>query len=229
MRTVFEQEGIPVELRGNRPLLLDDGDSVWFVGRGKVDVFAGRTEDGEVVGARRHVLRMETGDVLLGMDPDGSERNLKLLAICIAGTRLYRLDLARFRDLATDSAFSKAVSDAVEQWVWELPAGKIDHQEPHIETAQRELEEEAGVQANDWHELGAMISSPGVFDELVYLYLAKDLKEVEQQPEEHEVFELHWIDFDEALDWAVTGKINDAKTVIALFRASQYLASNSMK
>ncbi|MCW9023495.1 MAG: NUDIX hydrolase [Gammaproteobacteria bacterium] len=114
---------------------------------------------------------------------------------------------------------------AVDQWVWELPAGKIDNQEPPLETAHRELEEEAGVQATFWHELGAMISSPGVFDELVYLYLAKELKLVEQQPEEHEVFELHWVDFVEALNWSVTGKINDAKTVIALFRASQYLAS----
>lgn len=112
---------------------------------------------------------------------------------------------------------------AVEQWVWELPAGKIDHNEPPLQTAQRELEEEAGVRAEHWQSLEKMISSPGVFDEIVHLYLARGLTAVEQQAEEHEVFELHWVAFEEALNWAISGKINDAKTVMALFRASQQL------
>ena len=114
---------------------------------------------------------------------------------------------------------------AVGGWVWELPAGKIDHKEPPSETASRELEEEAGVVAERWDELGYMISSPGVFDEKVWLYLARGLKAVEQQPEEHEVYELHWLDFNEALDWAYSGKISDAKTVIALARAENKLSS----
>ena len=111
----------------------------------------------------------------------------------------------------------------VDSWVWELPAGKIDDEEPPFETAKRELEEEAGVIANHWDELGYMISSPGVFDEKVYLYLAQDLKEVTQQPEEHEVFELHWLDFDEAIKLAFNGIISDGKTVVALTRAKNLL------
>ena len=107
----------------------------------------------------------------------------------------------------------------MDEWLWELPAGKIDHQEPPLETAHRELQEEAGVIAGSWQELGMSLSSPGVFSEKVWLYLASDLQQATQQPEEYEIFERHWLAFDEALDWAKSGKISDAKTVIGLFRA----------
>jgi len=109
------------------------------------------------------------------------------------------------------------------EWLWELPAGKIDNQEPPLETAQRELQEEAGVKADNWQELGMSLSSPGVFTERVWLYLARDLQACEQEPEEHEIFERHWLDFEEALAWAKSGKISDAKTVVGLFRAGCYL------
>lgn len=108
----------------------------------------------------------------------------------------------------------------LDEWVWELPAGKIDDEEPPLETARHELLEEAGVKAAQWEELGVSLSSPGVFKEKVWLYLARDLEHGEQQPEEHEIFERHWLDFNEALAWAKSGKISDAKTVIGLFRAA---------
>lgn len=111
----------------------------------------------------------------------------------------------------------------MDEWLWELPAGKIDDQEPPLATAQRELQEEAGMIAGSWRELGISISSPGVFTEKVWLYLAGDLQEVEQQVEEHEIFERHWIDFKEALRWAASGKISDAKTVVGLFRAAELI------
>ncbi|MDH5571645.1 MAG: NUDIX hydrolase [Gammaproteobacteria bacterium] len=126
-------------------------------------------------------------------------------------------------DNASRVCLLKQYRYVVNEWVWELPAGKIDDQEPSFETAKRELEEEAGVIAHHWDELGHVISSPGVFDEKVYLYLAQELEEVKQQPEEHEVFEIHWIDFDEALEWAYQGKISDGKTVVALARTRNLL------
>ncbi|HEB85880.1 MAG TPA: NUDIX hydrolase [Gammaproteobacteria bacterium] len=111
----------------------------------------------------------------------------------------------------------------MDEWLWELPAGKIDHQEPPLDTARRELQEEAGVTARQWLELGLSLSSPGVFSEKVWLYLAQELQPCAQQPEEYEIFERHWIEFEEALGWAKSGKINDAKTVVGLFRAASCL------
>jgi ADP-ribose pyrophosphatase len=111
----------------------------------------------------------------------------------------------------------------VRGWLWELPAGKIDHQEPPLQTARRELAEEAGISAGTWIPLGKMISSPGVFTEVVHLYLARDLKPVPQNREEHEILEVHWLSFQEALAWAHSGKIVDAKTLIALFRAKDLI------
>ena len=106
-----------------------------------------------------------------------------------------------------------------DEWLWELPAGKNDHNEPPLDTAQRELQEESGVRAAKWRELGFMISSPGVFTEKVYLYLAEELSMVAPNNEDHEVFDVHWIDLDQALQWAEQGDISDAKSVIGLYRA----------
>ena len=111
----------------------------------------------------------------------------------------------------------------LDQWLWELPAGKIDHNEPPLNTAQRELEEEAGIRAQAWQDLGFMVSSPGVFTEKVYLYLGTDLHSVSQNSEDHEVFDVHWIEMKQALQWAQGGEISDAKSVIALFRAANML------
>lgn len=108
---------------------------------------------------------------------------------------------------------------AVGGWLWELPAGKIDHREPPIETAVRELGEEAGVTASRWDELGDVISSPGVFTERIHLFLARDLQRAPASPDADEVFEVHWLPFAEALEWARSGDIVDGKTVIGLLRA----------
>jgi ADP-ribose pyrophosphatase len=106
-------------------------------------------------------------------------------------------------------------------WLWELPAGKLDPGEPPLTAAQRELQEEAGVRADRWEPLGKIISSPGVFTEVVHLFLARDLARVAANAEAHEVFEVHWVPFVEALAQARTGAILDAKTLAGLFRAER--------
>ncbi len=108
-------------------------------------------------------------------------------------------------------------------WLWELPAGKIDNREDPLLTARRELLEEGGVEAEQWHSLGRMHSSPGVFDEVIHLYLATVLSRTDQRLEDDELLEVHWLPLSEAVDWATSGKITDAKTVIGLFRAAAAL------
>lgn len=112
---------------------------------------------------------------------------------------------------------------AVASWLWELPAGKIDHGEPPEATARRELQEEAGCTAGRWQALGYLIASPGVFTERVWCYLATELQPVATAHEAEEVIEIHWLDFANALRMAMDGRITDAKTIVGLCRAAAVL------
>jgi 8-oxo-dGTP pyrophosphatase MutT (NUDIX family) len=104
-------------------------------------------------------------------------------------------------------------------WLWELPAGKLEPNEPPLVTAQRELVEEAGVSARNWESLGEVFSSPGVFAEVLHLFYATGIEADSAAHENAEVIEVHWVPFEEAHQWAIDGTIRDAKTVIALARA----------
>jgi 8-oxo-dGTP pyrophosphatase MutT (NUDIX family) len=104
-------------------------------------------------------------------------------------------------------------------WIWELPAGKIELREPPLETARRELVEEAGTSAQSWVSLGAYVSSPGVFTEIVHLYLARGLDCATMSHEAGELIEVHWIDLEQACTRALDGDINDGKTALGLLRA----------
>ena len=106
-----------------------------------------------------------------------------------------------------------------EGWIWELPAGKLEPNEPPLITAQRELVEEAGVSARQWDSLESYFSSPGIFTEVLHLYLATQIEPAVAAHEKAEVIEVHWMPFAEAYDWAVSGKIRDGKTAIGLVRA----------
>lgn len=107
-------------------------------------------------------------------------------------------------------------------WLWEIPAGKLDA--APLATAQRELQEEAGLLAGHWTSLGMMHSSPGIFSEVVHLYLARELSATARAPEPGEVMEVHWQPLAELVAWALDGRISDAKTIIALLRTRALLA-----
>lgn len=108
-------------------------------------------------------------------------------------------------------------------YIWELPAGKLEPQEAPAMTAARELVEEAGCEAASWQELGTYVSSPGVFTEIVHLYLARDLTPAPQAREAAEVFEIHWVPLADALRRAAEGDIRDGKSALGLWRASWLL------
>ena len=76
-------------------------------------------------------------------------------------------------------------------WLWELPAGKREAGEDPLHTAQRELEEEAGVRAAAWQPLGNAFTTPGFCDEVIHFYLARTLTEGTPRPESHEWLEHH--------------------------------------
>jgi 8-oxo-dGTP pyrophosphatase MutT (NUDIX family) len=108
-------------------------------------------------------------------------------------------------------------------WIEELPAGKLEPNEPPAATADRELMEEAGVKALEWNSLGTYVSSPGVFTEVVHLFLARNLTPVDSQHEPGESIEIYWVDFDAACRRAAQGEINDGKTALGLLRAQALL------
>lgn len=110
-------------------------------------------------------------------------------------------------------------------WLWELPAGKIDPGESPLATATRELAEEAGVTAADWTDLGFLHSSPGVFTEVIHLYLARGLESQGHDHGPEEIIEVHWLPLNQALDWCNDGTITDAKTLIGLYRADALIRS----
>jgi len=117
---------------------------------------------------------------------------------------------------------------AVSGWLWELPAGRIEAGEPPVDTARRELAEEAGVGARTWQPLGVMVSSPGVFTERVHLFLATGLEPAVIDREADEVLEVHWVPLSRAyraaLDGAVAGlPISDAKSALGIVRAAATL------
>jgi ADP-ribose pyrophosphatase len=106
-------------------------------------------------------------------------------------------------------------------WLWELPAGKLEPNEPPLVTAQRELGEEAGISARHWRSLGTVLSSPGVFSERLHLFLADGLAPAPSALEHAEVIEVHWISLALACDWALDGTITDCKTALGLLRARE--------
>lgn len=105
-------------------------------------------------------------------------------------------------------------------WLWELPAGKLEPNEPPLHTAQRELVEEAGVSASRWESLGTYLSSPGIFTEVLHLFLATEVQPAQVAHEHAEVIEAHWIPFNQAHQWAIDGTLRDGKTAIGLIRAA---------
>ncbi len=113
-------------------------------------------------------------------------------------------------------------------WLWELPAGKLEPGEPPLGTAQRELAEEAGVEARRWTSLGTCLSSPGVFTEVLHLYLASGIAPAAAAHERSEVIEIHWLPFETACEWALAGTITDSKTIVGLLRARFAITTTSV-
>jgi NHLM bacteriocin system ABC transporter ATP-binding protein len=111
------QEGRPIEVGGDKPISLDDPDSVLVVSSGKVDVFSTQADVGQTMGPRRHLCRIETGQALFGMDPGRATEGFRILAVGVADTVLLELRRAKLVELAKDPAYADRVTALVEGWV----------------------------------------------------------------------------------------------------------------
>lgn len=108
----------------------------------------------------------------------------------------------------------------------ELPAGLLDVEgEPALETAQRELAEEAAYAADTWHVLVDAYSSPGMTDEAIRIFLARDLREVERDVQEHEELDMttQWLPLEEAVRRVLAGDLQNGMAVQGLLAADRAL------
>ena len=105
----------------------------------------------------------------------------------------------------------------------ELPAGKIDHGEDILVTAQRELLEETGYVAGEWIHLATVWPCIGYADERMEYFLARGLTHQGSQLDDGELLEVFELGLAEAIEWIRQGKINDSKTIVGLFWLEKHL------
>jgi len=105
---------------------------------------------------------------------------------------------------------------AAKDYLWELPAGRIDPGESELSAAKRELIEETGYRANRWRRILKFYASPGFVAETMAVYLATGLHEGEAEPEEDEVIRNQMILLPAAVNMVLNGKVRDAKTISSL-------------
>jgi ADP-ribose pyrophosphatase len=145
-------------------------------------------EPGSIV-VRRDVVRHSGSIVIMAVDDTRSEP---------------RVLLARqYRHPAND-------------YLWELPAGRIDGGESELEGAKRELIEETGYTAAHWRRALFFYSSPGFLDETMAVYFATGLKRGKAQPEEDEVIQKRMFPLSQLVGMIMSGAIRDGKTIAAV-------------
>jgi ADP-ribose diphosphatase len=138
------------------------------------------------VRVRRDVVRHSGSVVVLAVDESRSEPHVLL-------ERQYR--------------------HAAGDYLWELPAGRIDKGENPLAAAKRELLEETGYTASRWKRILNFYASPGFVAETMNLYLALGLRAGTAQPEADEMIRQRLVPLSTAVRWVMRGTIRDAKTI----------------
>ncbi len=105
---------------------------------------------------------------------------------------------------------------AVDDRLWELPAGVLEPGEDPADAARRELLEETGYRAGQLERLGEFYTSPGFCDELMRVYAARDLELIGQRLEAGEDIAVEIVELGKVLSMIDTGVIRDGKTLAGL-------------
>ena len=105
----------------------------------------------------------------------------------------------------------------------ELPAGKLDKNEDHLDTAKRELEEEIGYRANSMKEITEIHPCIGYSDERMWIYLAEELTYTKTNQDLDEFVELMPTELSDSVGMVWSGKITDVKSIIGILWANRLL------
>jgi ADP-ribose pyrophosphatase len=140
--------------------------------------------------------------------------------------------------LAVDSSKSKKdpwivverqYRHAANQFLWELPAGKLEEGEDALAGAKRELEEETGYRAKKWKPLVEYFASPGFLGESMKVFLAEGLVAGDAHPEADENIELRLVKLSEVLKMIAKGAILDGKTLTSVLLYARKTAGRHTK
>lgn len=165
--------------------------------KGKLfNVTSDRVVEPNGVTATRNVVRHSGSVVVLAVDDSGREPRVLL-------ERQYRY--------------------AARDYLWELPAGRIDEGERPLAAGKRELREETGYSAKSWRRILFFYPSPGFMDETMTVFLARGLKPGKAQPEEDEKIEYEFVPLAEAVRMITNGKICDGKTIAGVLWSREHL------
>ncbi len=119
----------------------------------------------------------------------------------------------------------KQYRKAIERFILEVPAGKLEiNEEPRL-TAIRELKEETGYTAKNIEYQVEFYTSPGFSNEKIYIFLASDLEKGDQELDNGEFIEIEEYDIDQLIRMIDRGEIIDAKTIISINIAKKYIDS----
>ena len=102
------------------------------------------------------------------------------------------------------------------KYIYEIPAGKLDSGQPPLETMKRELEEETGYRAGVLTHECSFYTTPGISNELIHLYTARELAPCAQDLEEGEHITIEALAMEECLSKIKTGEICDGKTILGI-------------
>jgi ADP-ribose pyrophosphatase len=118
---------------------------------------------------------------------------------------------------------------AAAQYLYEIPAGKVDAGEERLAAAKRELIEETGFRAKKWTKLTRYFASPGFLGEWMQVYLAEGLTPGDAQPEPDERIQIYLAPLSEVLRLIDAGEIRDGKTLVSVMLYARLRAGKKKK
>jgi len=111
---------------------------------------------------------------------------------------------------------------------WEIPEGGGPHDQDPLVSAQRELKEETGLIAGEYRELCRMHTSNSATDEYAILYIARQLRQEDAEPEESEDLQVKQVPFEEAYQMVLRGEITDSLSMVAILKTKLLLEKGEL-